>query len=942
MKSYKYDFNIENKFIKFIINIKMKEIEQDNEEKIEENYENKPKITKKTSLDKELNLDTDIESIANEILNQYQKGINSIIETPSPKDNEIYILFILNCPSSFSLKYDEPNKQTSSLLHNIIAAKYVQQQTSNYNKIFNPSSNFDFSNTTNKDIETITDEVKKRINEMKRNINLLHQIFELFEKSTKELIDLIIFKYLKKKKEEIIKKNNEFYEMANKIYKEIEKKGEYSELNFDDFLLIFCSIIKYYSGLNIHLDFSESKEQVFLEFYGNEGMYDNLCEFFDYELQMRPLALQYDIYKNTHHSKNTNIKFSYNSISNNPIFNEYDKENENNPLLEQLLINEKNIPQFKDYDINNAIYWPPYYHFKVNKKNKFRRYTKGDEYHECDKNLCNFDEKTQNCLDSSKYRGIDKLRLIYSILDYLLKFSSMYKEELLFMMLYKKNYSDYKKIFSDNKLVIDSINPFNYKSCDNSINSIRNYFGENVSFFFLWFDNYTRWLIFPSIVGILLLIMYYTNNKVPILSIFSSKIKMDYYDFCLIVYCIIISFWLILFQKIWNQKEKLYCHIWGMNEIERKSIPNEEFIPNAKEEIIFGYFVPIESQTLHLFKKYVSNSVLIFMIFVVLFIIYYLFRLKAHLVNGDINHDFKIGIFIASINGFQIKIMNLIYYYIAIYLNNWENHSKMSTKNNSLAQKLIFFDFVNSYSALFYIAFIKPYKEGCINNNCLKEIEMQIYTIFLIYLGLFIFEIVYHWLFFIYKKRKLEYLLNNKELEFHSLEHQMLCYPIKSMNFEYNNIINQFGYLCLFSVAAPLTPLFVFILALIGRVVGYHKLINYERVEILEGVKGIGLYKKMLNTMFFIGMLVNVAIVLFSSPHFAEKTLSRHQIEFKMLIFALVENCFLIFVKFVDWNIYPKWFKYTKIIKELYLSKFFYKGEALSKLKFDSEDKAIR
>ena len=98
----------------------------------------------------------------------------------------------------------------------------------------------------------------------------------------------------------------------------------------------------------------------------------------------------------------------------------------------------------------------------------------------------------------------------------------------------------------------------------------------------------------------------------------------------------------------------------------------------------------------------------------------------------------------------------------------------------------------------------------------------------------------------------------------------------------------------------------------------------------------------MLNTMFFIGMLVNVAIVLFSSPHFAEKTLSRHQIEFKMLIFALVENCFLIFVKFVDWNIYPKWFKYTKIIKELYLSKFFYKGEALSKLKFDSEDKAIR
>ena len=914
----------------------MKENDIELEKQLEEEKKGNKAFKKKSTLEKELNLETDIEKTSIEILNQYSKGIDSIIETPSPKEDEVYILFILNCPSNFSLKYEGNYKKDSSIFHNILIAKFIQQQTSNYNKIFNPNKNYDFNNTSQKDFETISDEVSKRIFELKKYKNLLHEVFELFEKSTSDLIDNILLKFLKKKTEKIKKENNNFYEFANKIYKEQELKGEYSEFNFEDFLLIFCSIIKYYSGLNIHLDFSESKEQVFLEFYGNELIYDNLCEFFDYELQMRPLAYKYYLYQNNKNSKNQN--FSYNSITN----NEFNLNNENNPLLEHLIINEKDIPQFKDYDINNPIFWPPYYHFKINKKNKFRRYTKGDDYHYCDKNLCNFDEKSQNCLDSSKFRGIDKLRLNFLILDYLLKISHMYKEELLFMILYKKNFNEYKSKFIDNRLVLDSINPFNYKSCENSINIIRNYFGETISFFFLWYDNYTRWLIFPSIIGILLLIMYYTNNKVPILSIFSSKIKMDYYDFCLIVYCTIISFWLILFQKIWEQKEKLYSHIWGMTEAERKAVPNEEFVPNSKEEIIFGYFVPIESEGLHRFKKFISNCVLIFMICLVLFIIYYLFRLKAHLVNGDINHDFKIGIFIASINGFQIKIMNLIYYYIAYHLNNWENHSKISTKNNSLASKLILFDFVNSYSALFYIAFIKPYKEGCINNNCLKEMEMQIYTIFLIYLGLFLFEIIYHWLFFHYKRRKLEYLLNNSKLEFHSLEHQMLCYPINTMNFEYNNIINQFGYLCLFSVSAPLTPLFVFILALTGRIVGYYKLINLERIEILEGTKGIGLYKKILNNMFFIGMLVNVAIVLFSSPHFAEKTLTRHQIESKMLIFALVENCFLLFFNFVDWNVFPKWFKYNKIIKELYLSKFFYKGEALSKLKFDSEDKAIR
>ena len=48
----------------------MKEIEKENEEKTTENFNTEPKITQKTSLDKELNFDTDLESTANEILNQ--------------------------------------------------------------------------------------------------------------------------------------------------------------------------------------------------------------------------------------------------------------------------------------------------------------------------------------------------------------------------------------------------------------------------------------------------------------------------------------------------------------------------------------------------------------------------------------------------------------------------------------------------------------------------------------------------------------------------------------------------------------------------------------------------------------------------------------------------------------------------------------------------------
>ena len=104
------------------------------------------------------------------------------------------------------------------------------------------------------------------------------------------------------------------------------------------------------------------------------------------------------------------------------------------------------------------------------------------------------------------------------------------------MILFNRNYLSYK-----DKLTQSSANPFNIKKNDSMINTMRNYFGENVSFFFLWLDTYTRWLIFPSIIGILLTVMYYTKERVPLVDIFSSSVHMDYYDFCLILFCVIIA-----------------------------------------------------------------------------------------------------------------------------------------------------------------------------------------------------------------------------------------------------------------------------------------------------------------------------------------------------------------------------------------------------------------
>ena len=871
-----------------------------------------PMIIDSTSNDKKVLEDSDIDKIADKILTTIPEGISSLIEEAKPKEDEVFLMLIFKSPKYFYEKYSTSRTNSLDEYKYLAAAQTIagnekREDTQNFDSNGIPLEVINVDDENNEEIETKIWESKA---EKEKYKHLLHEIFEQFEKSFDNLIDVTIEKYIAKKNEELKIKNLKLYERLNKASLRLTNKN-FEEFSYEGFLDVFCSIIIFYSHINIKIDFSAAKNEILLYFYGSEAVYDKLANYFDYELQLAPRAIEY---AKTHQE---------------------DDNEEKNDLLQSFILHDKTL-QFRDYDINNAVYWPPYYVYKSEKQKKYRRYTKCDDFHDC---------KSDDGCECSKYRGIDKLRLIYRMIDYLLKFSNMYRYKLLHMILFNRSYASYKERISPSIVFNDTFNPFDTKRNSIMIHNMRNYFGEAVSFFFLWLDSYTRWLVFPAIVGVFLTLSYYMKERVPLVAIFSSRVHMDYYDFLLIIFCVIISFWLTLFTNTWKQKERLYSYLWGMENNEETSPLNEEFVPNDKEDLIFGYAVPIEKKFYHKLKKLIANGVLLVMIFIVCFFVYYLFRLKANMVNGDEWHDFKVAIKIASLNAIQIKIMNFIYYYLASALNSWENHSRLISKNNSLALKLILFDCVNSYSALLYIAFIKPYNEGCQYGNCLKEIEMQIYTIFLIHIGLYILEILYPMAIMYYNLSAITKLLSRDKRRSYrvsivpqSIEHQVLCSRITTMNFEYNNIVIQFGYVCLFSVAAPLTPLIVFILAMLGRSVNYYKIFQLERVEFVDGAKGIAVYNKIIKFMFFAGMMVNVAIVLFSSPHFATIELTVSQIEFKLLIFAAVENLVLIIMYYVDWDVMPKWFKYVKTIKELYSTKFVFRDQDDSASEKNSEE----
>ena len=336
-----------------------------------------------------------VEKNVRDILSQYTKGIESIFET-SKEDEQNYLLLIFNCPESFRIKYQNLHKNllNESLNLKLYAGQSKKQEVS-------------LNNYNNSKITNFEDSIYM-INLAEKNnkyIIMLNIIFEKFFGTNTYLLENLITYYFESKK------NHEF--------------------EYEDFILIFCSIIKYYSGLDISLELNEKENYLMIYICGNDDSYSNICKMLNYNLQLNPIAIDYEENHGIIKKKESNIDNNIKAIE---LIDYDDKE----PLLQSFNGNMKNKNlQFEDYDINNPIFWPPFYSYKPEKDEKFRLYESNDDYFYYKKGS----NKDIDINDRyySKFRNIDKLRFIQRILNQIIKFSELKKLEIFEMMLYKKN-----------------------------------------------------------------------------------------------------------------------------------------------------------------------------------------------------------------------------------------------------------------------------------------------------------------------------------------------------------------------------------------------------------------------------------------------------------------------------------------------------------------------
>lgn len=424
------------------------------------------------------------------------------------------------------------------------------------------------------------------------------------------------------------------------------------------------------------------------------------------------------------------------------------------------------------------------------------------------------------------------------------------------------------------------------------VQKIRFYFGEKVAIYFAWLGFYTKLLLIATIAGIITEIVGIRNLSVSI----KEKNK-SVQPYILIAFAVFIVIWGTLVAEVWKKKNAVLNAAWGYyhSNIHSKYRPQfrgvKSYNPKTDDEELT---YPSKLRRRRTFA--ISVAVVIAMVAIVLIALVFLFFLKFWINDGrlfgmDITAGYKkpLTLVVTGINAVQILAFNSVYRWVAINLNDWENHRTEFEYENHLIWKVFLFQFCNSFASFFYIAFFKRSIEGqCIKDNCMQELRDQLLVLFLIRIVIGnTLEVVIPYLkhqFALFQERKAfkkgtSYSddTNDETNSRHNIvekQAKLIPYERNEAFEDYNELIIQFGFVTLFVVAFPLTPLLAFVNNVAEVHVDAVKLCYVHRRPFPHPAKDIGAWFYILRIMIIIAIGTNSAIVLYTADQLFDFELS--------------------------------------------------------------------
>lgn len=432
------------------------------------------------------------------------------------------------------------------------------------------------------------------------------------------------------------------------------------------------------------------------------------------------------------------------------------------------------------------------------------------------------------------------------------------------------------------------------------VDGVKDYFGEKIGLYFTFLGHYCSWLMLPAVLGLAIqLVVAGTGNfSHPILPFFA----------------LLIAGWAVFMLEFWKRKQAMTAFQWGMEGFEEEQLDRPEFKGLGEGEypqidsdgktsgtitsFIDGSqtkFFPPKKQAILMAQSFAAIGTLATIVLAVIITIYVIRRLMYSTSVGTLSST------VASImNSVQIAIFNVIYSKVANYLTDRENHRTDTTYEDSMIAKLFMFQFVNSYTSFFYLAFVAKYvarPEGsdddatgeCGYNDCMIALAINLAIVFGTRLTLGnVLELLEPYLKGLLRQREEKVdvsTLSPAEQEFLLEPYDLL---VGCLN-DYAELAIQFGYMSFFVTALPAAVFGAFLNNFVEIRTDAYKLLSGRR-PILQGAEDIGTWQAVFTLIAGLSVVTNAGIVSFTMSIFDSYSVSVRMwlfIGFQWLLFTL-------------------------------------------------------
>eukprot|EP00050_Salpingoeca_kvevrii_P011072 m.12487 g.12487 ORF g.12487 m.12487 type:complete len:946 (+) comp3237_c0_seq1:137-2974(+) len=461
---------------------------------------------------------------------------------------------------------------------------------------------------------------------------------------------------------------------------------------------------------------------------------------------------------------------------------------------------------------------------------------------------------------------------------------------------------------------------------------IRSYFGEKIGIYFVFLSFYTLSLIIPAILGVIVILVGLINfGDNPVIDqVCSSDLvicapcdgceKWQLSDSCdslkwsfvfdnngSIAFGFLMAVWASLFLDFWKRQNAELAFHWDLLDFEdlepqragfrpivsrrynEQKKRQEKYYP-TKENPITGRKERYYPSWLRKLKYLGSFSVLVFMLslvaVVVIATVVYRLAVRASLYESDsVSRDdatLVTSLTAALLNLVGILVLEFLYRFVAVFLNDWENHKTQSKYELHLSIKMYLFYFANSYSSLFYIAFFKGRFVGypgnynnffgyrhdeCSSSGCYLELTIQLFVIMVgkqswnNVVEILLPRIESWWTRF--RASGKHHHATPWEKEFFSLAEWPA--PPLGLFEDYLEMLMQFGFITLFVPAFPLAPLFALLNNIFEIRVDSSKLVLAYRRPVAFRAGGIGVWQKLLEFVSVVSVITNGLVLSLTS-----------------------------------------------------------------------------